>query len=99
MTKKKTDRQFRDSATEIRTAYRQGRKFIELDGKKMRITRHNHTVSKIMGGTSSAHYTKREMTLGGYRKTFKESWLVVMPADGSLIPCYNIALDYHQTRV
>lgn len=69
-----TDHKTREA---VRKAYRAGRKTIEIDGRKMTITRKDKNVV---------------FNAGGEQHRRKESWLVLKPADGKLVPIIQIEL-------
>ena len=87
-----------DVKSQIRAAYSKGKKTVTINGREFKIKRLDHTITKIVGGSSSMHYTKRGMTLGGERITFKESWLVVSPTRPPCVPVWNFALKGNQIR-
>jgi hypothetical protein len=66
-----------DQADKIRATFRRGRKDILIDGRKFSITKRTKRVSFLEGGEP-----KHQI----------ENWLIIKPADGSMLPTAQIEL-------
>lgn len=73
--KQKQDKNFKANRILILQAHKQRKSTVKLGDRLFKIVVQNREPMVHVGGTSHK---------------VKETWLIVSPADGSLVPCYSI---------